>query len=229
MIITIDGPTKSGKSTVAELLAQKLGFNHLNSGLLYRALAYLLLNKKYYGITDLHDPLRHDISYFVDPSRFIVTFDQNGLTRVLFEQEDITDSLKDSTIDTAASILSANEFVRQKVTDLQRMLAQEQDIVLDGRDAGTNVFPHADHKFYLTASDSVRAVRWQQTMAKKGVRFSLAEAMKNVAERDRRDKSRKVAPLKVPEDATIIDNSDDAIEQTVQEMYDCIRKKGALQ
>lgn len=225
MIITIDGPTSSGKSTTAGLLAKKLGMNHLNSGLLYRALAYLLLNKKQYGLTDLYNPLARDVSFFLDPERFLVSFDKNGSTTIVYEQEDITDCLKDSTIDTAASMVSTNALVRQKITDLQRILAQEYDIVLDGRDAGSNVFPNADVKFYLTASEPVRAVRWQQAMASKGMHFALKEAIENIKERDTRDQNRKVAPLQIPDDAIVIDNSDDSIEQTLQEMLECIENK----
>ncbi len=228
MIITIDGPTASGKSTTATLLAQKLGMNHLNSGLLYRALAYLLLNKKQYGLTDLYEPLARDVSFFLDPERFLVSFGKDNKMSILYAQEDITPFLKDEIIDSAASMVSTNAVVRQKITDLQRVLAQEKDIVLDGRDAGSNVFPHADVKFYVTASEPIRAVRWQQAMAKKGINFSLLEAIENIKERDSRDQNRKIAPLQIPDDAIVIDNSDDSIEQTLLEILECLKKKGAL-
>ena len=228
MIITIDGPTASGKSSTAQLLAQKLGVNHLNSGLLYRALAYLLLNKKQYGLADLQDPLAQDISFFLDSEDFVITFDQDHTTTIVFNNEDITPFLKDEVMDSAASILSTNPIVREKITDLQREVAQLYDIILDGRDAGTNVFPQAEIKFYLTASESIRSARWQKEMAKKGMQFSLKEAAEHIKERDTRDKNRKVAPLKVPEDAIIIDNSDDSLEETIQEILASIKSKGAL-
>jgi len=217
-IITIDGPTASGKSTIARMLAKELNYYYVCSGLLYRALAYLLIN--HYGYTE--STVTHvepkDIAACFEPEKFMYLYDAQHGERIIFDNEDITGYLKDSFIDRIASITSVSEYVRHFVTLLQHSLAADHNIVIDGRDTGSTVFPHADVKFFLTASVEVRAQRWLQDQHKRGHHFVLQEAVDKIVDRDRRDMQRAVAPLIIPEGAIIVDNSNFTLQQTFDEM-----------
>ena len=217
MIVTIDGPTASGKSTTAKALAKRLGYYHLNSGLLYRALAYLLTQAAGYTEKELQQPHPTDITCFLDPDRFQVAFEPDEM-HVLFEGTDITHFLKDKIFDTYSSILATNLDVREALRALQHALGKNVDLVVDGRDTGSVVFPDAQKKFYLTASPEVRAKRWQQMQQSLGNTVALDKAIETIKNRDKRDENRKIAPLIVPEDAITIDNSGLSIDQTIDRM-----------
>jgi CMP/dCMP kinase len=225
IVITIDGPSASGKSTIARMLAKKLHYYYVCSGLLYRALAYLLINK--YGYTELtvHTINADHIAECFDSHVFTYTYDDTQQERILFENKDITNYLKDSFIDRVTSITSTNVYVRHCVTQLQHTLAQEHDIVIDGRDVGSAVFPQAQVKFYLTASITVRAQRWMNDQNKRGHSYCLQEAIEKINDRDNRDKEREIAPLIIPDGAIIIDNSTLDIQETLNNMIGAIYKK----
>lgn len=215
MIITIDGPTASGKSTLAQLLAKKLGFYYLPTGWLYRAVAYLLVEKCQYTEKMLEAPKRKDINYCLDPNRLVYNYDEIHGGRLFFENSDITHYLKDVTIDRTVAIISPIPMVRDLVAEAQRYFAKHHDTVIEGRDSGSVVFPHAHYKFYLTASLAIRAARWMKDQANRGNDFSLEQAQKEIAYRDKRDMERKNSPLKIPQGAVVIDNSNLNLEQTV--------------
>lgn len=218
MVITIDGPVASGKSTAARKLAQRIGFYHFSSGLLYRAVAFLLTTYAHYSEEKLHAPEQKDIDYYLDPKRFVCTFDAAGTFHILWEGTDIVSLLKQKQMDHYSSIISTNLNVRKLMLALQRELGQTYNLVVDGRDSGSVVFPNAIIKFFLTASVEVRAQRWQQAQKKMGNVVSLQEALHEVQRRDERDKSRKIAPLIIPEGAIIIDNSGQSVQETVEQM-----------
>ncbi len=218
MIITIDGPIASGKSTIARLLAKHFNYYYIYSGILYRALAYLLINEAGYTENMLRDPKREDIVRYLDPKFFQYVYDDQFQERVFFDKEDITPRLKSSFIDKMTSILSVNKQVRDALMQVQRKLAQQHSVVVDGRDAGSIVFPHADFKFFLTASVSVRATRWKNQQAKIGCLFSREQASKIISERDNRDATRAIAPMIIPDRAIIVDNSDLNVQETLQKM-----------
>ena len=224
MIITIDGPTASGKSTIARLLAKQLGIYYLGTGLLFRGFAYLLLEQKAYGDDDLHNPRQEDIAFYIDSDRFTYQCDQSCDGRVFFDGIDLTPFLKTSRIDAAASILSANQMVRTALLVIQRACGAIADIVTEGRDVGSVVFPHADVKFFLTADTSVRAERWKEHQKKKGNVFSLSEAIDNITARDKRDSERVCAPLIQPEGAILVDNSKLNLQETLDLMMKLIKK-----
>lgn len=224
MIITIDGPTASGKSTMGKLLAERLSFQYLNSGALYRALGYLLLERKGYTLEQLAVPCVEDIAFYFAPNILRYIYDAQE-EKVLFDDQDIWPQLKSSVIDQAASIVSTNPAVRQALLDFQRTFAQNHEVIVDGRDCGSVVFPYADVKFFLRAGIEERALRWQSAQGEHGAHFELLQATQKVAARDARDMSRAVAPLVVPAGAITIDNSKMTIEQTLDFMLRIIEKK----
>jgi CMP/dCMP kinase len=221
MIIAIDGPAASGKSSTAALIAQKLGWCHINSGLLYRALAYALLNVKNYTSDTLTSATYADIDYCTDPKRFHCAC-QHSKTVIHFDNLIISPLLKTPEISEAASIISTNPYARECLTQLQRAMAARTNCIVDGRDAGSVVFPDADLKFYLTASVAERAHRLVRDQDAVGNKISLEQAQQIIQERDQRDATRKVAPLVIPHGAIVIDNSDLTQAQTVELMLEKI-------
>ncbi len=224
MIITIDGPTASGKSTVAAAIAKKLGFYHLNTGLLYRSLSYLLVTKRGYSSNDLEHVRQEDITECVRPDLFSYEYNEGRDVTVLYEGTDITQFLKDSSVDQYVAIISPQKIVREAMVEQQRALAKKYNLVIDGRDVGSHVFPHAEHKFYLTASLPVRAVRWQKDQRARGHDYTLEEAEAMISDRDLKDMRRHISPLVVPEGATTIDNSEMTFDETVDLLLSRIMK-----
>lgn len=214
MIITIDGPTASGKSTVARELAQQLHLFYIASGLLFRGLAYLLATHKKYTLDTIIDASPNDIQEMFNATLFSYEYDSNG-EHIFFHNQEITQHLKSSTVDQLASVLGKNVNARAAILEYIRHLAHAHYIIIDGRDCGSVMFPHAKFKFFLTASLDVRAQRWQQMQKKLGAHITLDEAKKCIAQRDERDSTRDVAPLIVPKDAWIIDSSDKTQQEVV--------------
>ena len=218
MIITLDGPTASGKSMLGRMLAKELGYYYLYSGLMFRALAYLLKNQYGYSTEQFENPRIEDIQEILDPTRFVYTYDDQRKERITFDGTDITPHLKEGEIDQFASLVSRSGTVREKLMHLQRSIAKSADLIVDGRDSGSVVFPDADHKFYLTALEDERAERWRKQQRAYGADISLEEARAYITARDQRDMNRKNAPLVIPEGAHVIDNSD----QTPRESLDAM-------
>ena len=219
MIITIDGPVASGKSSVAKAIASELGIYYLYTGLLYRAVAHLLMKKleKKGGkvlpqeFRDVVEKLKlSDLDWIKD----LVYEYENREPHLYFKDKEITDFLRQSDLDQAASLVSANPHVREALLDLQRSIAEEHDVIADGRDCGTVIFPKAEHKIYLTASVEERAKRVLGDDDRKSLE-SFEDTVKSIKERDERDSGRAVAPLRIPEDAILIDNSDLNLSQTI--------------
>ena len=217
MIITIDGPVASGKSSVAKKLAEELKMYYLYTGLLYRAVAHIMLDK--FSQDELVSHLK---TLSPDDLNFIrnICYDygkNEGEARpyIFYKDEEITEKLYTSELDQAASIVSANRYVREALLDVQREIAKKYDIIADGRDCGTIVFPDADHKFYLTADVDVRAQRLMLDETRGAMSSDFAKAKAELEERDKRDQERAVAPLKIPQDAIVVDNSKLTQEETV--------------
>jgi cytidylate kinase len=224
MIITIDGPTASGKSTVGRLVAQELGAYYLYSGLLFRALAYNY--NKFGDLAQLVNSGRLEYRYAGDKQH---GSQDNNIAivmreQILFEGRDITHFLKTKDIDDAASRIATRADVRLLVHTWQHYIAQEKSVVVDGRDAGSVVFPHADYKFFITASVPERAWRWVADQKKQGAVFSLEQATAILAARDGRDMNRELAPLTIPRDACVIDNTMITIQDTLQAIVQVVLK-----
>lgn len=223
MIITIDGPAGSGKSSVAAMLAQELKLKHLNSGLLYRGFTYFVLKHltKNVSIDSLIISLEKEI---IDPLwlRYFelvdVSFNTTGEMNVFLENKNITSELKSTEIFNIVPYLSKIAEVRNYILFLQRKLANNTNLVVEGRDCGSVVFPNADIKFFLTASLEERTKRITKNMLGQKSNLSFDEIKKMIQARDQKDLSRKDSPLTIPENAIIIDNSNLDVKQTVDQM-----------
>lgn len=225
MIITIDGPAASGKSSVAQELGNRLELYHLKTGLLYRAVAYILIHEFRKKI-NLDVPVEftpEDLAFIKDISyKFI-----NTTPHVFYKDLDITTQLSLSSLDQYASMVSASKSVRERLLEVQRKIGQEYNIIADGRDCGSVVFPDADYKFFLTASSQSRAMRVMSDPSRNSA-SDLDKIIHDIEERDKRDQERTIAPLTIPDNAIIIDNSNLDFEQTVQEFLKYIKQKGRV-
>lgn len=223
MIITVDGPCASGKSTLAKWIARRLGFYYLNSGMLYRGLGYCLLhrmniNPEAFPAFQNFLPCLMQLKYCYD----LTTGDMS----VFLNNENITAYLKTSLIDGAASALGNNREARIAVMHFEHMLVKDYDnFSVDGRDCGSFAFPDAECKFYITADVTVRAKRWQHDQAQQGNDFTLEQAVALANQRDKNDTERDYAPLIIPEGAIVIDTSNLTLAQSEQSMYDAVVQK----
>ena len=221
MIITIDGPSASGKSTVASRIAQKIHLFYIYSGLLFRGLAYCLQVHYNYTKDTIAQATQQDIDACVDPDRFVYEYTDDAGARILFDQHDITSHLKTELADQQASLIGTNAHARTQLAQLQRTIAHAalqkkgiRGVIVDGRDSGSGIFVDAQYKFYLTASPEVRAKRMCATHAQSD--DSLCEhALQAIKMRDERDAQRDIAPLKVPDGAIVIDTSNVTVNEVV--------------
>lgn len=223
MIITLDGPCGSGKSTLAQLLAQKLGFFYINSGYLYRTVAYVLVHEYGYDETMLHTPHVDDVAQILHENNFIYHY-RDGVAQVFFRGNEITHHLKMSTVSHHASIVSAHLGVRQLVVPVQQKFAQSYNLVTDGRDCGTEIYPDAEFKFYVVAAPEIRAQRLQADLQARGIEMSFEEVLGMTIARDERDMNRVVSPLKKAADAIEIDSSNLSVHQLLEFILNCVQK-----
>ena len=206
--IAIDGPAGAGKSTIAKTIAKKLEFIYVDTGAMYRAMAlYFIRSPIDYTDEAAIDAACKDI-------RVSITY-ENGMQQVILNGENVTGQIRTEKVGNMASKTSAYPSVRAALLDLQRDLAKTADILMDGRDIGTNVLPDADLKIYLTASVEVRAKRRYDELIEKGQEADLAVIEEDIKKRDHQDMTRDIAPLKQAEDAVLVDSSGMTIEEVV--------------
>lgn len=215
-IITIDGPAGSGKSTLGKALAKALGFLYLDTGAMYRAVA-LASSRKGIGI--------HEEGKLKGLCRDLpLTFDTTSSPpRLFLGGEDISSAIRTPEMDLLSSAVSAVAEVRIAMTGLQRRIAEEHDLVAEGRDMGTVVFPWARHKFFLTAEPQVRAERRYRERISRGERVELQDVLREMMERDSQDSQRQIAPLKPASDAHIIDTTNLSVEEVLSELITRVR------
>lgn len=206
-VITIDGPTSSGKNSVGFLLAQKLGYQYIDSGSIYRAGCIFILRSSI---------SLDDLAKIVDVFKNL-QIEIRG-QRFFANKEDITENLHDSEVTKIVPAVSAIREVREAVKVIQYKITENNNTVMTGRDIGSEIFPNAKHKFYLTADIKIRAQRRFKQLVQKDPSVSFNSVLKSMEERDKKDETREVSPLRIPQDATIIDNSNLDVEQTVDEM-----------
>lgn len=225
MIITIDGPVASGKSTLAKELAKKLDFYYLYSGYLYRSLGYLLHKHLNYTSETIEYVSSSDVDTYLDTNQFIYRYNPKNGIQIFFDDEEITPFLKEPLVDQLSSHVSRNLYVRDSMVNMQRHIASQQPTVLEGRDGGSVVFPNAQYKFFLTARPEVRAQRWRDMQRKKGNEFSLEKALYRISERDSSDMHRKCSPLIIPKNSIVVDNSDMNQEATLHHVLKLLETK----
>lgn len=212
-IITIDGPAGAGKSTIAKLLAEKIGYQYLDTGAVYRTIAFCLSRMSI-------PPVESEILISALKECRISLL--NG--KVLLGEEDVSSLIRSQEIDRIVSAYSALSAVRTFLIRIQREQAEKNDIVADGRDMGSVVFPEAILKIYLDADIDVRAERRWKELAARGVDVSLDEIRQEVMERDCLDTERKISPLRVPEGACIVETSNMTVESVVEKIMTIISK-----
>ncbi len=206
--VAIDGPAGAGKSTIAKLVAKEKGYIYVDTGAMYRGLAICFLNK---GISPEE---KEKVIEALKTADVTIRY-EDGKQQVYLNGENITARLREEAVGNMASKTSAIPEVRAKLLELQRNLARTSDVIMDGRDIGTCVLPNADVKIYLTASTHTRAKRRYNELCEKGIECDLKEIEKDIEERDHRDMTREIAPLKQAEDAILVDSSDLTIEEVV--------------
>lgn len=207
--VAIDGPAGAGKSTIAKLVAKEKGYIYVDTGAMYRALAVYFLEK---GIAAEE---AEKIIAAAREAEVSIRYEE-GAQQVYLNGENITPKLRTEEVGNMASMTSPIPEVRERLLELQRSLAREKDVIMDGRDIGTNILPDADVKIYLTASVETRAQRRYQELTEKGVTCDFEEIAKDIQERDTRDMNRETAPLKQAEDAVLVDSSDMTIPEVVE-------------
>jgi len=212
-VIAIDGPSGAGKTTIAKLVAKELGFDYLDTGALYRTVALALKNNGI-GLEDSDDKLKD----LLDNSH--IAFN-NG--KVFLNGKDVSEDIRSSEIDHYSSVFSARKVIRDFLLEVQRDSALDADLVVEGRDTTTVVFPDAKIKIYLSASLEERAKRRYLQFREKGIDISIDESRMNITERDIRDSSREIAPLKIASDALLIDSSNLSVEQVLKKILDFVR------
>lgn len=210
-IITIDGPTSSGKNSVGFLLAQKLGYQYIDSGMIYRIGTYLVLKNNI-----LLDDVSQITNIFQNLNLEIKS--SNGGLRILNNGEDLTGVLHTPEVTNNVSTVSAIKEVREITKIIQRKLGSLKNTVMTGRDIGSEIFPEAKHKFFLTASAEIRAQRRFDQLVKLNPNITYEQVLNSMMERDKKDSEREISPLRIPEGAKTLDNSQLTVEQTVEEM-----------
>ena len=219
-VIAIDGPASSGKSTTAKLLAAKLNCVYIDSGSMYRAVALFFIEN------DINLESENEIEKFLSKIDIEIKYNSKKNENSIFlNGKDVSRKIRKSDATKISSIVATKKNVRKKMVELQRKIAEKNSVIMDGRDIGTVVFPDADFKFFITASLKERAERrWKEMQSKKLSNLSFEEIMKELKWRDKTDSTRKIAPLKMADDAVLVDTTNLTIEQQVEKIIEIIER-----
>lgn len=218
MNIAVDGPAGAGKSTIAKRLAKNLGFIYVDTGAMYRAMAYYFLQN---GIAAEDEATIAAACPNVD----VTIAYEDGEQQVILNGRNVNGAIRTEEVGNMASATSVYPVVREKLVELQRQLAARSDVIMDGRDIGTCVLPDAQVKIYLTASSATRAKRRFDELSAKGVSCDLAEIERDIIDRDYRDMHREMSPLKQADDAVLVDSSDMDIDEVVAAITEVYRNR----
>ena len=220
--IAIDGPAGAGKSTIAKRLAAELGYHYVDTGAIYRTVAYFM---DLWGVS----PKDVDgVERYIDELTIGIEYDEDGKQHMIMNGMDVTDDIRTQDISQKASLVSAHAVVREVLLDMQRDLAKEHNVIMDGRDIGTVVLPKATVKIFLTAAPEVRAKRRCDELIAKGQKAKYETILKEIQQRDYQDTHREIAPLKMARDSIKVDTSEMDIEQVVAAIKEIVGKKIAL-
>ena len=219
--IAIDGPAGAGKSTIARRLAKDLGYYYVDTGAIYRTVAY------FFDLWGVSPKDADAVRRYIDELTVGIEYDEEGVQHMIMNGMDVTGDIRTQDIAQKASLVSAYPIVRELLLDMQRGMAQEHDVVMDGRDIGTVVLPKATVKIFLTASPEVRANRRTQELKAKGQKANYEQILKEIQQRDYQDTHRDIAPLKMARDSVKVDTSDLDIDGVVAAIKEIIAKKVA--
>ena len=215
--IAIDGPAGSGKSTISKEVAKKLEFIYVDTGALYRTVGLKLLNLN--CTADNEEEVSNILKNTTVELKYI-----NGEQKVFLDSEDVADKIRTPQASMMASKCSALPIVRSYLLDMQRDIAKNNSIIMDGRDIGTVVLPFADVKIFLTASSKARAERRYKELIEKGINVEFNDVLSDIEKRDYNDSNRNIAPLKPSEDSVFVDTSELSLEESIQLVYDIVIK-----
>lgn len=217
--IAIDGPAGAGKSTIAKRLAKELGYHYVDTGAIYRTVAYFL---DLWGVS----PKDIDgVTRYIDELTINIEYDEEGVQHMIMNGMDVTGDIRTQDISQKASLVSAHAIVRDMLLDMQRDVAKQYNVIMDGRDIGTVVLPKANVKIFLTADPEVRAKRRCDELIAKGQKANFETILKEIKQRDYQDTHREVAPLKMARDSIKVDTSDMDIDQVVAAIREIAGKK----
>ena len=217
--VAIDGPAGAGKSTIARRLAGELGYRYVDTGAIYRTVAYFM---DLWGVS----PKDVDgVNRYIDELTVGIEYDDEGVQHMLMNGMDVTADIRTQDISQKASLISAHAVVRDVLLDMQREMAERYDVVMDGRDIGSVVLPKANVKIFLTASPEVRARRRYKELLEKGQKTQYEQVLKEVQQRDYQDTHREIAPLKMCRDSVKVDTSEMTLEESVAAIRKIIEEK----
>ena len=217
--IAIDGPAGAGKSTIAKRLAKELGYYYVDTGAIYRTVAYFL------DLLGVSPKDVDGVERYIDELTIEIQYDEDGKQHMLMNGMDVTDEIRTQDISQKASLVSAHAVVREVLLDMQRDVAKNHNVIMDGRDIGTVVLPKADVKIFLTATAEVRAKRRTDELLAKGQKAQFEVVLKEIQQRDYQDTHREIAPLKMARDSIKLDTSELDIEGVVAAMRKIIGEK----
>ena len=220
--IAIDGPAGAGKSTIAKALAKELGYHYVDTGAIYRTVAYFL------DLLGVSPKDVDGVERYIDELTIAIEYDEEGKQHMIMNGMDVSDEIRTQDISQKASLVSAYAVVRDMLLDMQRDVAKKHNVIMDGRDIGTVVLPKATVKIFLTASAEVRAKRRTDELLAKGQKADFAQTLKDIQQRDYQDMNRPIAPLKQAKDAVLLDTSELDIPGVLSEMKRIIGEKIAL-
>lgn len=217
--IAIDGPAGAGKSTMAKRLAKELGYYYVDTGAIYRTVAYFL------DLLGVSPKDADGVERYIDELTIEIQYDEDGKQHMIMNGMDVTDEIRTQDISQKASLVSAHAVVREVLLDMQRDVAKAHNVIMDGRDIGTVVLPKADVKIFLTASPEVRAKRRTEELLAKGQKAEYEVVLKEIQQRDYQDTHREIAPLKMARDSIKLDTSELDIDGVIDAMKKIIGEK----
>ena len=217
--IAIDGPAGAGKSTIAKALAKELGYQYVDTGAIYRTVAYFL------DLLGVSPKDVDGVERYIDELTIDIEYDEDGKQHMLMNGMDVSDEIRTQDISQKASLVSAHAVVRDMLLGMQRDVTKKYNVIMDGRDIGTVVLPKATVKIFLTASAEVRAKRRTAELLAKGQKANYEQTLKDIQQRDYQDMNRPIAPLKQAKDAVLLDTSDLDIAGVVAAMKKIIGEK----